>query len=255
MTSNDLTMENDYRNLAIEIQQTIDRHNSSFKQLKSSQYSDARSYESAFKNYKISKEIEDVEDKRQEIWTILTKKYNENTKMRKFFYDEIKNVDTQLHHQQKELDELMGNYHKLQTQSNKLVSHLKHDKYNMHKNDYYMFMYKVLLVVQSVVVLLIISSMYGMMPKNTLLIIVFIILIACLIFMAYYIYIANLDRNKFSWTKFDVDDSSINRTDRQKECNSSIKKPKKKTEQEMNLDEDIKKIVEENKKQQQCASN
>ena len=30
---------------------------------------------------------------------------------------------------------------------------------------------------------------------------------------------------------------------------------KKKTEQEMNLDEDIKKIVEENKKQQQCASN
>ena len=98
---------------------------------------------------------------------------------------------------------------------------------NMHKNDYYMFMYKVLLVVQSVVVLLIISSMYGMMPKNTLLIIVFIILIACLIFIVYYIYIANLDRNKFSWTKFDVDDSSINRTDRQKECNLFNQETKK----------------------------
>jgi hypothetical protein len=255
MTSSDLTMENDYRNLAIEIQQTIDRHNNSFKQLKSSQYSDSRSYESAFNNYKISKEVEDVEDKRQEIWNILTKKYNENTKMRKFFYDEIKNVDIQLHHQQKELDELMGNYHKLKTQSDKLASQLKNGKYNMHKNDYYVFMYKVLLVVQSVVILLIILSMNGMMSKNTVLILVFIAFIACLIFMVYYIYIANLDRNKFSWTKFDMDDSTINRTDRQKQCNSSLKKPKKKTDQQLQLDEDVKKIIEESKKQDKCSTN
>lgn len=255
MANSDLTMDNDYRNLAIEIQQTIDSHNNTFKLIQSSQYSDSNSYESAFKNYKISKEIDDVEEKRTEIWDILTKKYNENTKMRKFFYDEIKNTDLQLQHQQKELDELMEQYQKMKSRNDTLASNLKNDKYNNHKNDYYLFMYKVLLAVQCICIILVILSISGMIAKNTVLILVFIALIACLIFMMYYIYIANLDRNKFSWTKFDMDDSSISRADRQKQCNTSLKRPKKKTDQQHQLDEDVNQIIEDNKTQQKCSTN
>ena len=63
MSTNDLNMEKDYQKLSSEIQQTIDRHNNTFKLIRSSDYSDSNSYESAFKDYKIDKEIEDVEEK------------------------------------------------------------------------------------------------------------------------------------------------------------------------------------------------
>ena len=148
MSTNDLNMEKDYQKLSSEIQQTIDRHNNTFKLIRSSDYSDSNSYESAFKDYKIDKEIEDVEEKRKEIWDVLTKKYNENTKMRKHFYDEMKNVDVQIMKQEEELEELIVLNQKLSSKNDKLSSELKSGKYNIDKYDYYMFMYKVLIVIQ-----------------------------------------------------------------------------------------------------------
>ena len=91
----------------------------------------------------------------------------------------------------------------------------------MQKNDYYMFMYKVLILVQIAVILLIISII-GLVNKNTCLILVFILLIAAIIFMVYYIYIANLDRNKFSWNKYDLNDNLIV-SGGSKQCNSNLK--------------------------------
>ena len=70
MSSDDLTMEKDYELLANEIKQTIDRHNNTFKLIKNSQYSDTNSYESAFKDYKLNEEIDDVEEQRNKYGSI-----------------------------------------------------------------------------------------------------------------------------------------------------------------------------------------
>lgn len=253
MSSSDLTIEKDYQQLANEIQQTIDRHNNTFKLIKSSQYSDSNSYESAFKDYKLNKEVEDVETQRKEIWEVLTKKYNENTKMRKYFYDEMKNVDLQLLKQEDSMEELLNMNQTLMNKNNTLASNLKHDKYSIQKNDYYMFMYKVLIFLQLISVVLLVLSIMGVIKKNSSLIIVFILLIAAIIFMVYYIYIANLDRNKFSWNKYDTNDINIQKGGA-RECNSNLKKPKKKTEREQLIDERVKKIVEDEKNKASCSS-
>ena len=252
MSSDELTMEKDYEQLANEIQQTIDRHNNTFKLIKSTQYSDSNSYESAFKDYKLNKEVEDVEVQRKEIWEILTKKYNENTKMRNFFYQEMKNIDLQLMKQESTIDELLGSFQKLKQNNDTLATDLKNGKYNIQKNDYYMFMYKVLLFVQLVAIVLLIISVMGLIKKNTCLIIVFILLIATVIFMLYYIYIANLDRNKFSWNKYDLNDNSIS-TGGSKQCNSNLNRPKKKTEREELIDERVNKIVNDEKNKKSCS--
>ena len=253
MSSDELTMEKDYEQLANEIQQTIDRHNNTFKLIKSTQYSDSNSYESAFKDYKLNKEVDDVESQRKEIWEVLTKKYNENTKMRNFFYQEMKNIDLQLMKQESTLEELLGNYQKLKQNNDTLATDLKHGKYNMQKNDYYMFMYKVLLFVQLVSIVLLIISVMGFINKNTCLIIVFILFIATIIFMLYYIYIANLDRNKFSWTKYDLNDNLISSGGRG-QCNSNLSKPKKKTERDQLIDERVNQIVNDEKNKKSCSA-
>ena len=253
MSSDELTMEKDYEQLANEIQQTIDRHNNTFKLIKSTQYSDSNSYESAFKDYKLNKEVDDVESQRKEIWEVLTKKYNENTKMRNFFYQEMKNIDLQLMKQESTLEELLGNYQKLKQNNDTLAADLKHGKYNMQKNDYYMFMYKVLLFVQLSSIVLLIISVMGFINKNTCLIIVFILFIATIIFMLYYIYIANLDRNKFSWTKYDLNDNSIASGGRG-QCNSNLSKPKKKTDREQLIDERVSQIVNDEKNKKSCSA-
>jgi hypothetical protein len=253
MSSDELTMEKDYEQLANEIQQTIDRHNNTFKLIKSSQYSDSNSYESAFKDYKLNKEVDDVETQRREIWEVLTKKYNENTKMRNFFYQEMKNIDLQLMKQESTLEELLGNHQKLKQNNDTLATDLKNGKYNMQKNDYYMFMYKVLLFVQLAAIVLLIVSVMGLIKKNTCLIIVFILFIATIIFMIYYIYIANLDRNKFSWNKYDLNDNSIASGGRG-QCNSNLNKPKKKTEREQLIDERVSQIVKDEKNKKSCSA-
>jgi hypothetical protein len=253
MSSSELTIEKDYQQLSNEIQQTIDRHNNTFKLIKSSQYSDSNSYESAFKDYKLNKEVDDVETQRKEIWEVLTKKYNENTKMRKYFYDELKNVDLQLLKQEDTIEELLNINQKLKSKNTTLSADLKHGKYSIQKNDYYMFMYKVLIFLQLISIVLLVVSILGIVNKNTSLILVFILFISAIIFMLYYIYISNLDRNKFSWNKYDINDMSIQEGG-SKQCNTNLSKPKRKTDREQLIDERVKQLVEDEKNKSSCTS-
>ena len=71
--------------------------------------------------------------------------------------------------------------------------------------------------------------------------------------MLYYIYIANLDRNKFSWTKYDLNDNSIASGGRG-QCNSNLSKPKKKTDREQLIDERVSQIVNDEKNKKSCSA-
>ena len=75
--------------------------------------------------------------------------------------------------------------------------------------EYYLFLYKILVFVQIAILAIITLCITGIIPKNTCLIITIIILIATVAFVAYYVFFINIGRNKFSWSKFEHDNSTI----------------------------------------------
>ena len=79
----------DYQTLMNSIKTSIDKNDNLFKVIQKSNYPDAEKYSSELLNYKINTQITDLTKARTDIWTFLTKKYNENSKLRIFYFNEI----------------------------------------------------------------------------------------------------------------------------------------------------------------------
>jgi lipopolysaccharide export LptBFGC system permease protein LptF len=240
----DLTsdMQNEYQTLINEIEQTVSNNDRLFQEMKSAQYDQNKNYESDLKNYKINKEISTVEESRREIWDVLGKKYNDNTKLRQFYFDELVNLDKQLKKQYEQLNELVEEVKGMETVNSTLHRKIKKDKYDMNKYIYYSFMYKVLVLIQLICVVVLTLSIMGFVPQYTALVIIFIMLIGCLVFMVYYAFIANADMDKFSWDRYAARD--INRSGYGNNgCSSTSKKKKGKSDEEIKLEEEVKDII------------
>ena len=83
----------DYQVLLSEIKTTIDKNDALFRQIQQSNYPNAGSYTSDLIDYKIDTQVTDLTKARQEIWNFLNKKYAENTKLRTYYFDEIRKAD------------------------------------------------------------------------------------------------------------------------------------------------------------------
>lgn len=240
----DLTsdMQNEYQTLINEIEQTVSNNDRLFQEMKSAQYDQNKSYESDLKNYKINKELSTVEESRREIWNVLTKKFQDNTKLRQFYFDELVNLDKQLNKQYEQLNELVEEVKGMETINSTLHRKIKKDKYDMNQHIYYSFMYKILLLVQLVCVVVLTISIMGFVPKYTALVIIFIMLIGCLVFMVYYAFIANADMDKFSWDRYAARD--INRAGYGNGgCPRTSRKKKGKSDEELKLEAEVKDII------------
>ena len=141
-------MKSSYKNLVTEIDKTINDNERLFKEMKKTGYDKSKSYESDLKNYKINKEIENFNESRREIWDVLDKKYNDNTKLRKFYFDELVNLNTQLEKQYTQLDKLVNEVNGLEINNSTLERKIKKDKYDVNMYIYYKFMYRVLIFIQ-----------------------------------------------------------------------------------------------------------
>lgn len=252
----DLTgdMESSYQNLIGEIEQTINKNEQLFKDMKSAKYVQSKSYESDLKNYKMNKEIEDIAETRKEIWDTLDKKYNDNTKLRKFYFDELVNLNKQLQEQYKQLNRLVDEVNKMETENSTLYRKIKKDKYDMSKHIYYAYMYKILIVIQLLCCIVLGLGLFDIIPKYTCLVVIFIMLIGCLVFMIYYALIANAGRDQFSWDRYRAKDISARGFDSSDKCGKKVTKSKKKTSEELQLEEDVKEIIADSKMQggEQC---
>ena len=198
----------DYTALMSEIQTTIDKNDALFKQIQQSNYPNAGTYTSDLLNYKIDTTVTDLTKARQQIWDFLTKKYAENTKLRTYYFNEIRKTDEHLsdltNQQQVVIDSIQNKNIKNSTSSEKI----KQEKYNYSKMEYYLFLYKVLLAVGFIILIIIMLSIFKLIPRATCLVIVVIFLIATIAFVGYYVFFVNIGRNKFSWSKFDHDNST-----------------------------------------------
>ena len=197
----------DYVTLMNEIKTTIDKNDNLFKQIQQSNYPNAGSYTSDLINYKLDTQVSDLTKARQDIWDFLNKKYAENTKLRTYYFDEIRKADEHIKELNVQHQELIDSIEEKQVQSSTSTEFIKNEKYNFNKMEYYLFLYKILISVLIAILVIITVCILGFIPRATCLIITIIILIATAAFVGYYVFFVNIGRSMFSWSKFDHDNN------------------------------------------------
>jgi hypothetical protein len=199
----------DYTSLISEIQSTIDKNDSLFKQIQQTNYPNAGSYSSDLLNYKISTQVADLTKTRIQIWDFLNKKYNENTNLRAYYFDEIRKADNHISDLTKKKNDMIDSVQSKKIMTSTADESIKQEKFYFNKMEYYLFLYKVLVLVQIIILAVIMLCILGILPRTACLVITLIILTAALAFVGYYVFMVNIGRSMFSWTKFEHDNSSV----------------------------------------------
>ena len=239
----------DYQTLMTEIKSSIDKNDKLFSTIQQSNYPNAGSYSSDLLNYKIDTQVTDLTQARTQIWNFLTKKYDENTKLRSYFFSEIRKIEAQLKHLEKEKKEVLDSIETYNVKTNTAIKNVKTGKYVYNKMEYYLFLYKALVFIQIAILLVITLCILGMIPKTTCLIINIIILIATLAFVAYYVFLVNLGRNQFVWSKFEHDNGNF--VAKGDQCYDDIEKAKVKAAMDAKIDG----IIDSSKSGKTCKFN
>lgn len=202
-----LDKSSSYNTLLLEIKNTIDKNDQLFQQIQQANYPNAGRYQSDLLNYKIDMQTKDLVKARQTVWDFITKKYNENTKLRAYYFDEIRKVEEHISQLNKQQQELIDSVQKKQLASTTAKESIQFQKYQFDKKHYYLFLYKLLLAVQAVICILLALCLTGILPRATCLVVIVIILIATVAFVGYYVFYVNIGRSAFSWAKFEHDNS------------------------------------------------
>jgi hypothetical protein len=202
-----LDTSSSYQTLLLEIKNTIDKNDQLFQQIQQANYPNAGAYQSDLLNYKIDVQTKDLVKARQDVWDFITKKYNENTKLRAYYFNEIRKADDHIAQLNKQQQDLIDSIQKQQLASTTAKESIQFQKYQFDKKHYYLFLYKILLAVQAVICILLALCLTGILPRATCLIVIVIILIATVAFVGYYVFYVNIGRSAFSWAKFEHDNN------------------------------------------------
>lgn len=237
----------DYQTLMAEIKGSIDKNDKLFKTIQQSNYPDAGKYSSDLLNYKIDTQVTDLTKARTQIWDFLTKKYEENSKLRTYYFSEIRKIENHIKDLEEEKKDLLDSIETYNIKTNTAIKNVKNGKYVYNKMEYYLFLYKVLVFIQIAILLVITLCIIGMIPKTTCLIINIIILIATVAFVSYYVFFVNLGRNQFVWSKFEHDNSNF--VAKGDQCYDDAQKAKEKAAMDAKIDG----IINSSKSGKKCA--
>ena len=205
--SNAVASSSTYQALLTEIKKTVDRNDQLFQQIQQANYPNAGNYQSDLLNYKIDTQIKDLEKARQTVWDFLGKKYTENTKLRAYYFGEIRKVDEHIKQLEKQKQELVESIQKKQLQTTTADESIRFQKYQHDKKQYYLFLYKILIGIQILILIFLGLCLVGIIPRATCLVLTVIILVATVAFVGYYVFYVNIGRNAFSWSKFEHDNN------------------------------------------------
>lgn len=239
---------NDYQLLMQEIKNTINKTDAVFKDIQKSNYPDAGSYSSDLLNYKIDTQVNDLTAARNQIWDFLNKKYTENTKLRSYFFNEMRKVEEHIAELEKQRKELVDSVKLKNMKSSTSAERIKNEKYNFYKMEYYAFLYKLLAFIQICIILVLSLSYTHILPRFTGIFITIITLIGTVGFVAYYVYFVNIARSKFSWKRYEHDNESAKKA----RCGSSpdSSTDRKKEETDRAIDD----IIKRSKADGTCAT-
>ena len=240
----------DYQALLSEIKATINKNDALFKQIQQNNYPNAGSYTSDLLNYKIDTQVTDLTKARQEIWDFLNKKYAENTKLRTYYFDEIRKVDSHISDLKSQEQELIDSIQEKTIKTSTANESIKNEKYNYNKMEYYLFLYKILIYVQIAILAVITLCITGIIPRSTCLIITIILLIATAAFVGYYVFFVNIGRSMFSWAKFEHDNSLAVKDNQCSDASAASDAEKKKAA----INDAVKELITQNQSSKKSCS-
>ena len=240
----------DYQSLMSDIKTTINKNDNLFKLIQKANYPDAGSYSSDLLNYKIDTKITDLKQARSQIWDFLNKKYKENTNLRTYYFTEIRKIDSHIKDLEEQKQELIDNIQSNDVKTSTSNKSIQNEKYNFNKKEYYLFLYKLLVFIQIIILAVITLCITGIIPRTTCLILTIIILIATVAFVAYYVFIVNNGRSKFTWGKYDHSNNVIVKGGSQCIDSSGISQSDK---DKASADLQLKSILQQNKSNKTCS--
>jgi hypothetical protein len=130
------------------------------------------------------------------------KNYNENTKMRNYYFKEIDKINVQLNDQELELAELAEKYQGLTTDASTDYRRLKDEKYKLSMQDYYYHLFVVCTLTQLLVFVIVALVINKVVPKLTGLVILIISIILLGIYVVYYVYFKTEQRDPVVFDKY-----------------------------------------------------
>ena len=237
----------DYQALLSDIQTTINKNDILFKQIQQVNYPNAGTYSSDLLNYKINTKVTDLTQARTQIWDFLNKKYNENTNLRAYYFDELRKADDYISDLTEKKSDLIDLIESKNIMTSTADESIKQNKYFFNKMIYYLFLYKVLVIVQIMILAVITVCIIGIIPKTTCLIITLIILIATAAFVGYYVFIVNIGRSMFSWTKFEHDNNSVIANNNSKQCANAAAVSNTADKEKVLADQEVDAIIKKSK--------
>jgi len=240
----------DYQTLMSDIKTTIDKNDNLFKLIQKTNYPDAGSYTSDLLNYKIDTQISDLKKAREDIWIFLTKTFEENTKLRTYYFTEIRKADSHITDLETEKKEMIDNIDASNIKTSTSIKSIKNEKYIFNKMEYYLFLYKVLVFVQLAILAVITLCITGIIPRATCLIITIIILISTVAFVGYYVFFVNLGRSSVSWPKYEHDNKVVAKAGQCVDSTGISESDKAKAA----TDEQVKALIDANKSNKTCST-
>jgi hypothetical protein len=197
-----LNTSTEYKTLINEIKATIIKTDNLFKDIQETTHPDVGTYSSSLSNYKLNISPNTTTDEaRQKIWDFINKKYEENTKLRTYFFNELRKVEDQISILEKEKDEFKKSIKNKNTQYSTSHRTVNQNKYEISKLQYYQFMYKVLLFIQILIIFILTLFIFGLINKPISIVFSLLLLIGATGFVIYYVFFTNISRSKMDWNK------------------------------------------------------
>ncbi len=140
--------------------------------------------------------------KYQALKAYFIKNYNDNTKMRNYYFTEIDKLNVVLNEQNSELKELASTYDSLSTQASTDYRRLKNEKYKLAEQEYYQHLYLICGAVQIIILLVLALALNGTIPKLTGIVVMVILLVLLAVYIVYYVFFKNNDRDPIVFDKY-----------------------------------------------------
>ena len=168
--------------------------------------------------------------KYQALQAYFKKNYNENTKMRGYYFKETYKLNVILNEQEAELLELATAYNSLSTQASTDYRRLKDEKYKLAEQDYYYHLYIVSGLAQLIILAVLGLAWSGTLPFLTGAVILVVILICLMSYIIYYVYFKFGERDLVTFDKYRfpvkgdtiINAKSRNKTDAERRAEKDI---------------------------------
>lgn len=184
----------EYENLSKEIQDTINSQDEMYREIQGVTVEGNQ-------KYKLEGRIEDLKERRNNIFKFLQDKYNQNTTLRKKYFEELVENKKVLENQENEIESLQKKIKSIKQTKDTNTRQVNIEKYERNKNDYYYNLYIMIVVVLVLLVVILHMIVARLISKGIGMNIVMGILLLSLVYIVYYVYFNNYNRDEFHWDK------------------------------------------------------